>query len=839
MRNGKTFLRFIAAFFLCFVAGSASAQFTKAQKAELNYPGLLKNGGFERGLYSWTASGLTAGLQTSSPIDGTAYAALSGTAGNTWSSEDASVPTGYAYNRCKAQWLMNGTAGTVTVSVIDGTPTTVASQIYNMNNLSNQRGILKFPCLAGNGTFKFRVTLGTATDIGLDSVYVGLDENDPTELRTENMIKGGDAESGGNGFALYDDGATATPVDGTGGTASAVGYPTITTTLGNIIAGSQTFELAKSAANGQGEGISYDFKLSNRSPLFSSLVRLSFDYYATSTNFATGDVLVYVYDVDNATLITPQFISCGGGSTPAIAFSGANKTCHAQLGFLTTTSDDYRLIFHVATTNATAWTLRLDNIFVGEASTAIGPASANCAPITFTGSLTTNVTYTAIECRNGDRATYSVYMPFTGTNTQGSASLTMPTGRTIDTTKIVGGTGGSAQILPQSFVVVNDASASNVTGFPGALSILSSTSLRMVVQQSSNTYGDGATLNTSTNVPITIANGDEIRIGFTVPIAEWAGGTAGFGENAIEYAYNTSTTDADDSTSFGYGPAGNVVPTVVSAAATNTRRKTVRFLTAIQPTDKIEMEIQSVGANAWVPFDAQADYQAFTIQNTVRYGIAFAASNSTDVQVDFYRGGRLTSGATYGATGASYPANGTDRWRLKKTSGGLAVGFGLADATVPGLVGSVGTTQSIGGVKSYPNQTYVRVYRNTSAQSVTTSTVTTVDWNAESVDRNSNFDTSTDTFTAPADGVYLFTSSIQFSGTGVSRAQVRLTHSSGVAYIGQDLQGVSTTNGNVNHSVAVEMTSGQTAKLEVFITGTSPLVQNGEGSTWMTISKIL
>ena len=82
-----------------------------------------------------------------------------------------------------------------------------------------------------------------------------------------------------------------------------------------------------------------------------------------------SDVRVFVYDIDNANLmpVTPATTLAGPVSTPG-AFSGV---------FTTTTSSNYRLILHIATSNATAWDLLFDSVVVSDQ---LNPQTATQVP---------------------------------------------------------------------------------------------------------------------------------------------------------------------------------------------------------------------------------------------------------------------------------------------------------------------------------------------------------------------------------------------------------------------------------------------------------------------------
>lgn len=190
-----------------------------------------------------------------------------------------------------------------------------------------------------------------------------------------NYISNADAEANTTGWATYADAAGSTPVDGTGGS------PTVTWTRQNtvVLRGNQTFKLTKDAANRQGEGVSYDFSIKEQD--VSKKLKIQFDFKTNEdAAYASGDLTVYIYDVTNTTLITPV-------DTDIIDGQNIFTT-----SFNSTTSTSYRLIFHIATTNASAWDAYIDNVIVGPGMASQGAAIGAMASATTSVSNYNNAT---------------------------------------------------------------------------------------------------------------------------------------------------------------------------------------------------------------------------------------------------------------------------------------------------------------------------------------------------------------------------------------------------------------------------------------------------------------
>lgn len=162
-----------------------------------------------------------------------------------------------------------------------------------------------------------------------------------------NYVTNAGAETDTTGWASYADAAGTSPVDGSGGSPTT----TLTRNTSSTLRGNGDFLITKDAADRQGEGVSYAFTIDNADK--GKRLELSFDY-TSSANFVAGssaDIRVFVYDVTNTTLITPDV-------SVFPAASGPFRTWF----YSSSTSTSYRLIFHIATTNALAYTVNFDNV---------------------------------------------------------------------------------------------------------------------------------------------------------------------------------------------------------------------------------------------------------------------------------------------------------------------------------------------------------------------------------------------------------------------------------------------------------------------------------------------
>lgn len=184
-----------------------------------------------------------------------------------------------------------------------------------------------------------------------------------------------------------------------------------------------------------------------------------------------------------------------------------------------------------------------------------------------------------------------------------------------------------------------------------------------------------------TTADLNVARAIQFEGVLSIPIAEWAGsGTVQLAQNDVEWAWNSSTSTTSDTTSFGYGPQGVSVQSF-APSGTNAVSKRVRFQTPIQSSDVLTLEIQD-GSGLWVPYANRSFGYASNEAATVLIGANINVINSTDVDVNFY--------SRYSWLSA-WSAVSTFKWRLRKSSAGAAVGFGIVQPGVSsGLVSASG-----------------------------------------------------------------------------------------------------------------------------------------------------
>ena len=318
--------------------------------------------------------------------------------------------------------------------------------------------------------------------------------------------------------------------------------------------------------------------------------------------------------------------------------------------------------------------VKFTQVIVGPGIQPQGAVVGEWVSFTPTGSWTTNTAYLGKWRRVGDSMELQYDISCSGLPTAGILSLDLPSGYSLDQTKFTQTASGSASgsWRARDAGVQTYGGPTEVNGGGTTVGVIS-----LII--AAGGYASNA-------VPFAFNIGDRLEVWTTIPIAAWAGsGTVQLAQNDVEYAYNTDTTTTAtvQGSGFAYGPAGVALPASNWSLGTNYIRR-VRFQTPIQDGDKLEIEIKSTaaGATTWIPIK---EYLCAFIATASSYDygarIVAVTNNTTDVDVYFSNGG-FRPGATFGTgTGTSWSGVAV-QWRVRKSSAGAAVGFGIV---VPGV----------------------------------------------------------------------------------------------------------------------------------------------------------
>jgi hypothetical protein len=291
-------------------------------------------------------------------------------------------------------------------------------------------------------------------------------------------------------------------------------------------------QISKGAADYQGEGAAYSFSTADN--IGTRQYQVSFTYEG-SANFTLGedsDIQVYFY---NGTTIT---------SPTAVYLK--NQNYYSALVDLPE-NVSARLCLHVATTDATAYTLDVDNVDVRVSSSVLGLAGSNIQDCTVSGTWVANTTYSCLYSRIGDKATFDIGLTLTGAPTSSNLRVDLPSGFTIDTNKLNNTT---ADVGHLGVGTLRD------TGTAVYSARVTYYDTDTVVLKYTDDTASGVTLTTvDQSSPFTWANTDEVSFRFIVPISGWdANVTMGAGSTfllANVLANGTQITNTDEPDALG------------------------------------------------------------------------------------------------------------------------------------------------------------------------------------------------------------------------------------------------------------------------------------------------
>lgn len=350
----------------------------------------------------------------------------------------------------------------------------------------------------------------------------------------KNLITNGNADDTSSSiFVPYADSGTR-PTDGTGGS------PTVTTsvTTSSPLDGTKSYLLTKPASNVQGQGwaVPFSVDLAYRA----KSLKISADFIVNSGTFVAGsngssptdgDVIWYIYDVTNSQLIEPSNIKMFSNSSSLSDKFEATFQSSA-------TGSSYRLIAHVASTSALAFELKVDNVTVSPQTYVYGTPVTDWVSFTPTGSWSTNTTYSGFWRRVGDSIEVAYNLLLSGAPTAAPLTVNLPTGLSIDVSKIAGGVNGSV-VFPSGGIARDNGSID----YPIRAGFNSITSLAVYVANSSSTYDSNNQV--SNTVPVTFGSPDNIWVSVTnIPILGWSSSVQmsdGFDGREVGASYSLST----------------------------------------------------------------------------------------------------------------------------------------------------------------------------------------------------------------------------------------------------------------------------------------------------------
>jgi len=311
------------------------------------------------------------------------------------------------------------------------------------------------------------------------------------------------------------------PLTGTGGTANVTWTTTTTSPLRNTTSALFT----KDANDRAGEGVAYAFTTALEDS--AKVLQVTIPYIVNSGTFAAGspttdsDVEAWIYDVTNATLIQISTYKL---------FSNSSTVPSALIGNFQTASNStsYRLILHVATSSASAYVLKFDDISVSPTQYALGSIITDWVergPLVITAQTTApgkgTVAFDGFLTRRVGGALEYIYtfnQTTAGTAGSGIYFFNMPSGLPIDTSKIQLATASTTSVQPGTILGNGKTGIVGTEGDWAMFQAFSSTQLIMTT----NSSGSSSVLQvSSTWNALNVAN-KFYTVAGSIPILGWA-----------------------------------------------------------------------------------------------------------------------------------------------------------------------------------------------------------------------------------------------------------------------------------------------------------------------------
>jgi hypothetical protein len=623
-----------------------------------------------------------------------------------------------------------------------------------------------------------------------------------------------DIETAITGYNAYADAAGVAPVDGTGGSPSV----TATRSTAGPLIGTASGVLTHPGSNTQGQGMSYDFTID--AAFKARQIVVSFEYQTGGGTYTAGDVLMYVVDVTNGTVIQLAPYSLPNSDAVASNFTGTFQA--------SSNSTSYRLCWHCATTTTNSYVVKFDNVVISPTTVVYGAAVTDAISFTPTGTWSTNTTYTGTYYRVGAYATFDVKVAVAGAPTAATFKLNLPSGFAVDETKLAI-VGGSATQVGEAWV-----RDFGTTSFEGKVRYTAgdNTLVDVVVDAVSGTNIIG-TSSVTQLVPMTWAASDSMTLRFSIPIVGWGSNVqiGGYDGRTVAARANTSSTGAfTAATTLVYT---NELLDTHSAYDTSTGI----FTCPVAGYYDISGSVFSTSV-AWTVGNTLS--AAIVVNGTaIATGYVFPPTGSQSICAAVHLNAvQLAAGDTVKIQGASSVST--------SGSGGPQGNF-FSISLVPGRSTlAVGDTVATRAART-ADQTGVNP-NNTTVQINMTSVTTTGCY-----DRTGSYDTTNGYWTAPVAGVYSVTASLSLASTNIiaNRYAVRiLIGAAGAAFgsatgalYGNDLVFTVSQGNRINVSGDIYLSAGDRVYVGLFGQGNnsaSTLTVSGSdaSSTFFTISRV-
>lgn len=621
---------------------------------------------------------------------------------------------------------------------------------------------------------------------------VGRNQRDikPTDNYLEFVSGDASAETTSRLWVTYKDAAGAQPVDATGGS------PTVTFTrsASSPLEGLGSYLFTKPASNTQGEGVAIEIELPvaayGKMLTFTGDVSLVSGTYAEGSQTTPSDVTLYFIAVTAGTVIQPAAYRIIPNAV------GVGGVIQAEFQTLST-ADTYRIVFHCATTSASAYELKFDNLKLSRSR------------ITRGALITDPVAYTPTVAGLGTIANVNVTYRRVGSNLEVTGSLDSgtPTATPLYIS-LPSGLSMPARTTPQQ-VGLGTRFGGTAT-YNKDLTILNGSF-------STTQVGVGIREGTSATNPSVVQNGDTLFASgnvfvfqFSVPIAGWSSSqqlSSDAGLRLVAAKYQCSTADVTQ---------GSVL-------------NNINYDTRVYDTHNAV----TTSATDWRFTAPESGYYAVSISNNY-------ASGSTS-GVYLYRNGSVVETVAGAGVANGVTGNGSTTVFL---SAGDYIAFNNASGSTSTLTASTNLNYVVIQKIQSPQQLAASetvAFRATTATATVTSSLSDVSWSVVADNTHGAF--VSPNFTVPVAGRYSVSAQI-FAGW--ASATINQTYQIALLVNGSQVANDITyaqITGGTNVTVKINLhdlvlAAGAVVKLQVAGTMTSPGINPSATQNYFSMIRV-
>ena len=567
---------------------------------------------------------------------------------------------------------------------------------------------------------------------------------------------------------------TGSPTFGSG----ASGNLSVAIVTSNQLAGTASLSYVSSAATTAGNMLAsqaYTIDVEDQAKVLGFKFSYSAISNASNANWSgtsSNSFGVAVYDVTNSV-----FLGVAGAFNIVQSSGTGIATGTFQTG--TTTASIRFIVYNVNATSG-AITLYFDSFQVGPQVTMQAPAMSDWISFTPTGAWTANVTYVGKYRRVGDSYEFDYSITCSGAPTSATLILNLPSGITIDTTKLALSGNDNEQL---GFGVATD---TGVNSYPCVVNYGSTTTVKLLAQNAAGTYALESAVTQA--VPFTFGNTDTIQARFSAPISGLSSNSVSSSDTdtrVIAMQANRITSSQTITTSVSQVQFNNTVQDTAGGYSLSTFNYTIP-VTGIYTISGNLMFTSAVSLTSVLPYIYVNGSPVWNGQQIASATVNGNAPFTYDVQ--------LSAGATVGIWAQTSGASST---LLSNSSAYFGSYVNISRKSGPAVVTA---TESVNAL-----------YTTAAAQSVANNSATQIVFGTKVIDSHNVMNSGT--YTVPISGKYAVQMALYSGSTAAALTDFQLIiYKNGSAYQGANFPkgGTSTTPGAGNVSTLVSCNAGDT-----------------------------